>query len=66
MVGQAFGMVVQHLQHAAICRSAAGAVMHHAFQFGTQCFQSGKPLLDLPQLPPGDGVSLMAWPIRMV
>ncbi len=66
MVGQAFGMIAQHLQNPAIGGLTTAALMNHALQLRAQSFQPRQALLHLFQLPPCYGVCLVTGAIGLV
>lgn len=66
VIGQAFGMIAQHLQHPAIGCLSAAALMYHALEFGAKGFEPGEALFDLFQLPSGDGIRLVARPVGLI
>ena len=66
MVGQAFGMVAQYLEHTAIRSLSAAALMHHPLQFRPQRLEPRQSLLDLFELPTGYSIRLRAGLSRMI
>ena len=59
-------MVPQDLEHPAIRRSPAAALVDHALQLGAERFQARHASLDLAELPAGDRICLVAGLFRMV
>src|SRR6056297_1546406 len=66
MLGQAFGMVAQHLEHTAVGSLPAAALMHHPLQFRPQRLEPRQSLLDLFELPTGDCIGLRARLVWMI
>ena len=66
MVVQAFGVIAQDLENPAVRCLAAFALAQHPLELAAQRLQAGKALLDLPQLPMGDGVDVPAVVVRTV